>query len=485
MNIAGLFFLIITQFLCGLALLSLFKIEGKTIVRIAVANIFGVLIFSFIPFILELFHIPIVGTNLAIFIAAFTLLSLVQIIKAKEFSKFVFSFKVPPIYEFPFLIVFGLLIFLSVWRCYFYAPNARDMLSGPEVIAEFAVREHKMINSIFTVDLSTTNNQYKPPYIISLQILYKIFVQPFGQVWLSVIFISYTILIFTFLREKLHPIIYYTVLLYYFAMPELFGYTYLMLFDYSNMVLLFLGYYYLNSFLVNKRKNELFFSVVLFAFANYIRVETIIMMGFFVPRIMYVLYKDKVSLAKIAWQSGIIMVGAAAIYVLVMNVFLKNYIPGAYNVGHDVNPHIWELSGLFKRLSDIVTVLIFGPDGFNYFGVFIKIFLFIVVMDTIIFRKFNREQLNYLYGVVAIYLGLGVMGHLLPLADLTHTTKRGMFKLFPLMIMYISNSNCLVWLSDQIKDWEFPPIPSAYTPRQPVAAAQVKPKPSPTPKNKR
>jgi hypothetical protein len=167
-----------------------------------------------------------------------------------------------------------------------------------------------------------------------------------------------------------------------------------------------------------------------------------------------------------------------------MNLFLKKYIPGNYSVGTDINPHLTDISNLFKRLSDIVTVLTFSQYGFNYFGYFIKIFLFIAAVDLVAFRKFNREQVNYLYGLLAIYLGLGLIGHILPLADLEHTTKRGMFKLFPLMLMYICNSNSLIWLTEKIRNWEFPPAPAAYTPRQPVAA-QAKPKLVPAKKGKK
>ena len=52
-------------------------------------------------------------------------------------------------------------------------PTSRDALSGPEAIAEFAVREHSMINSFFNIDLSTTNNQFKSPFLISLQMICK------------------------------------------------------------------------------------------------------------------------------------------------------------------------------------------------------------------------------------------------------------------------------------------------------------------------
>ncbi|NDC43301.1 MAG: hypothetical protein EBZ77_17425, partial [Chitinophagia bacterium] len=321
----------------------------------------------------------------------------------------------------------------------------------------------------------------------SLQILYKLFVQPFGQLWLSVIFLNYTVIIITLLRERLHPIILYNILIFYFAMPELFGYTYLMLFDYSNMVFLFAGYFFLDKFLNNHKNSDLYFAVVLFSFANYIRVETIIIMAFFMPRVMYLMYKDKVKPIAIIWKTGLLMAGAAVIYFLVMNVYVKQYIPGTYNVSSDVNKNLGDLSVLFKRLFDMVNVLVLGKFGFYYFGYFMNIFMLVAAIDLAFIRKYSRETWNYLYGVFAVFFGLAFIGYLLPLADLEHTTKRGMFKLFPLMLLYFCNSPSLRKLTDIINNWEFPKADAPRPARpvaKPVTEPAVKAKAAPVPRKK-
>src|SRR6201999_4239430 len=97
------------------------------------------------------------------------------------------------LYELPYLLIIGFLVFVSVWRSYYEPPTSRDTLSGPEAIAEFAVREHTMINSFFSIDLWSTNNPFKSPYLVSLQMVYKLAGFPFGQVWLSTVFISFTL----------------------------------------------------------------------------------------------------------------------------------------------------------------------------------------------------------------------------------------------------------------------------------------------------
>ena len=74
--------------------------------------------------------------------------------------------------------------------------------------------------------------------------------------------------------------------------------------------------------------------------------------------------------------------------------------------------------------------------------------------ETIFFRKFNRESRILLYGILVVYLGLPLLGYLIPLVDLTNTTKRGLFKMLPLMLLFMSNSNSLQFLSGKISVWE-------------------------------
>jgi hypothetical protein len=40
------------------------------------------------------------------------------------------------------------------------------------------------------------------------------------------------------------------------------------------------------------------------------------------------------------------------------------------------------------------------------------------------------------------------------LYDLDNSTKRGLFKIFPLMLLFMANSNVLISLSKRIYKWE-------------------------------
>jgi len=72
----------------------------------------------------------------------------------------------------------------------------------------------------------------------------------------------------------------------------------------------------------------------------------------------------------------------------------------------------------------------------------------------VIKRKLNNTTRNWLYAVLVIYIGFPLMGYLLPLLDLDNSTKRGLFKIFPLMLLYMANNSLLVSWSQRITKWE-------------------------------
>ena len=200
--------------LSGYGLLQLFGLRLKTAYTITLSLLLGVALASFLPFLLQLCFIPLTGfTVFGSLTLAAALLNIptARAIRQKGLAAyraalFPRRFQVTT-YEIPFWIIIGFLVFVSVWRCYYLPPTSRDALSGPEAIAEFAFREHTMINSFFNIDLWSTNNQFKSPYLISLQLIFKLAGFPFGQLWLSIVFVSFTVFLYNALKETLHPIL--------------------------------------------------------------------------------------------------------------------------------------------------------------------------------------------------------------------------------------------------------------------------------------
>jgi hypothetical protein len=448
--------LTIIQFIAGFGILNLFKIDLKPGMFISLAILLGVAVFSVMPFLLQLAYIPLTSTNVFIsIIVACILLNLKLksgIVRLKELKA---NIRIKPkLYELPFIIMIAFIIFVSAWRCFYFPPTPRDLTSGAEVIAEYAIREKTMINSVFSVNLESTNNVFKPPFITCLQIIYKYAGFAFGQVWLSTIVACFIIFLYQALSLSVHRIFAGLLVLFFMAIPEMFAYTFMVLFDYSNAVFFCLAVWFLYQFFQNQKRNYLAFAGLLMAIATYIRSETLILACLMVPAIVWHHYKNKTGIVKGLISSAFFVVPSVLAYIISITIFINRYLPVQYNIGELVNSHLGDLSPFFNRFSEINSQLIFSDMGVNYYGYFIYFFILLLILELVIKRKLAPVTRNWLYAVLVIYLGFPLLGYLLPLLDLNNSTKRGLFKLFPLMLLYMANNSLLVSWSQKITKWE-------------------------------
>ena len=271
--------LALLHFIAGFGILMLLKIYLKPALLISLSVLIGIGVVSFIPFLLQLLYVPLTGITVSVAIGVACIL-----LNLKSWRGFIqllngiknYRFQIK-LYEIPFLLLISLIVFVSVWRCYYLPPTPRDLTSGPEVIAEYTVKEKTMINSVFSVDLTTTNNQFKPPFITCLQIIYKYAGFPFGQVWLSLIFISFLIFLYGVLRRTVHKIVAGLLMILFIAIPEMYAYTFMVLFDYSNSVFFCFSLYFLFDFFKSQKNNYMIVSGILMGIATYIRSETLVL----------------------------------------------------------------------------------------------------------------------------------------------------------------------------------------------------------------
>jgi len=475
--------LLILYLLSGLGILQLFGLRLKPAYTITLSLLLGVALASFLPFLLQLFYIPLTGfTVFGVLVLAALLLSIptwrhirrdgLGSLRATLIPS---RFKVEP-YEIPFFMIIGFLVFVSVWRCYYHPPISRDALSGPEAIAEFAVREHTLVNSFFNVDLWSTNNQFKSPFLTCLQLIYKLAGFPFGQVWLSTIFVSFTVFLYHALREKVHPILAGILLLLFLMTPEMYAYTFMILYDYSNMVYLFLALYFLFAWCSAGDKKNFYFASLLLGIATYIRSETLVLALPFVGPILLTQWRAKLPLKKLAIADVLFYLPAFAAYGI-QSFYNTHYLPVHYDVEGLVNSHLSDFSPLFRRYSDIVTRLMGSDFAIQLWGYFFYITGVLLVAEAVFIRRFTRDARNWLYAILVLYLGLGVLGWVLPLVNLNETTKRALFKMLPLCIFYLANNQLLVRLSQAISRWELAPpslrIAGAAGKRAPAATKSV------------
>jgi hypothetical protein len=448
--------LTIIQFIAGFGLINLFNIQLKPGLLISLAILLGVAVFSIMPFILQLAYIPLTSTNVFISILAACVLLNIKfksgIARLKELKANI-RIRIK-LYEIPFVVMIAFIVFVSAWRCFYFPPTPRDLTSGAEVIAEYAIREKTMINSVFSVNLETTNNVFKPPYITCLQIIYKYAGFEFGQVWLSTIVACFLIFLYQAITVSIHRIFAGLLVLFFMAIPEMFAYTFMVLFDYSNAVFFFLGIWFLYQFFQNQQRNYLAFAGLLMAIATYIRSETLILACLMVPAIVWYHWKNKTGIVKGLISSAFFVVPSVLAYIISISIYINRYLPTKYNIQGLVNKNLGDLSPFFTRFSEINSKLIFSDMGVGYYGYFIYFFILLLVLEVLIKRKLNNTTRNWLYAVLVIYIGFPLMGYLLPLLDLNNSTKRGLFKIFPLMLLYMANNSLLVSWSQRITKWE-------------------------------
>lgn len=456
MTFLAILVLLAAHYVSGNGLLHLFKVRLKPSMQITLSIICGICILSLVPVILEMAFIPITLPAVATAIGVVCLLlNIPRLINFRSEWKG-FHFQIPTIkaYEIPFFLLFAFIFFSTLWRSYYLPSNARDMLSGPEVLAHYAVREHTLINSVLSVNLESTNNHVKPPFILGLQVIYKLFGIYFGGVWVGLLSVCFYIFLYNVLREKVHGVIAGALLLLFLALPEVYAYSYMMLFDYSNMALFFAGVYFMLRYFKSRRQSEMYFSALLFGFSTLIRLETLVLVAMMVPLLWIYAYQKKTPVKTTMLQTIALGGFSVFFYVLWMNIYLKFYMPGLLTVESQMNPNLADLSPLFKRFREMNSELLFGRLEEPLWGHFIKVFLAVMILDLIINRRMSRESLNWLYAFAVVYFGLPLLGYMLPLMDLANTTKRGLFKLMPLALLLMANTTLLIKLSTRMSAWE-------------------------------
>lgn len=448
------FILLLLVFLVsGYGCLRLMGFRPDNLLWLCICMLTGFGIVSFIPFLMELLFIPLTG--LSVTLALVICAGGFAIPAFYKFQKISFpKLKMPALYIWPFLLVFLFIAFLSIWRAYYNPVSPRDMIVGPAVIAKTALSEHTMVNSVFSLNHDGNNNQFKPPSITALQIIYQLAGFAFGQVWLAVLCVFFTLFLYRAMIVKVHPLIAAALLLLFIAIPEMFAYTYMIIYDYPNMIYFMLSCYFLYAYQEDRQQKQIMLSALMMGFATYFRAETLFLAMMLTPAILLHLYQAKLSLKNwLAPVSCFILVPALA-YILPNTIYNNYYLPVHYDIGGLVNKNLSDLEPLVQRFRDMNSKLLFSKLAIALYAYFIYIFLSILIIELVWKRRLSRESRYWLFTILVVYLCLPLLGFLLPLMDLFNTTKRGLFKIFPLMLLYMVNSAPLQHLSAKIRRWE-------------------------------
>lgn len=469
MNSLHFLLLIVAHFICGFSILSLLKIRLDNIVhKVTLSIMIGLGLASFIPMIMEMMKITIDKQSVAIALILLCLVLLALCFKTiKEDFKQLKEVKLEmKLYDVIILFTMFYLLYVGLYKNYLFPSYPRDYTSGPEVIAKYTIKEGHIVNSVFLQDMSTTNNHQKPPSLLGIQIIYKLFVQEFGQVWLGLLTVCFYLFYYFALRKYTHAIFAGLCLILTIAIPEMYAYIIMVLFDFSNAIFVFLGFYYLYLYLEEfHTKNYLILSSILFGIATFFRSETLILVFLLAgSMILWNYVKNRTFSPKKIIADGLILTLATVVsYVLSIEIFIKKILPTNFDTASNVTKDLFNFSPLFTRLSEMWSVLMYNrepQEGYSSIGLFNETFTLILVFAilelglVLYFKKSNRKFQFWFSSYALTFFFIGVVGYILPLADLVNTTKRALFKLIPLGFFFIANSSLLAFLSKKIWDWE-------------------------------
>ena len=447
LTLLNLVILTILELLMGWGLLSLFRVDLKPIQSICMSVILGIFMLSVIPFVLAM--LSLLMTSPSLYVLCGVVVILLWIRDKMMLSKFFNEFKkiklTLRIYELPFLIFFLIVAFISIWRCFYLPPTARDLIVGAELISELAVREGSLNSSLFVDEIRiSSNNIFKPGFLVGLQIAYKLIGFEFGKLWLSKLFICFSVLLYSCLCKKVHSIVAACLMMFFIMIPDMYAYTFIVLYDYSAAVYFSLGVYFFYMYRLQKKTGYLALSSFLFGASCFVRSDSLFFIAIATVSFLILdFYRDR----KLNMSSIKLMIWPI-VFVAFWLIFVEFYFPESYDAIKQLGDEVFSLSRIVSVFLEINTELIFGKSSTEYYAWFHYLFFLIFFVELFVFRlkAFN----HFIMWVLIIYLGYILLAHLLPLVVIDQTVKRGLFKMFPIMLFYMSGTRLLSIVSDKL-----------------------------------
>jgi len=184
----------------------------------------------------------------------------------------------------------------------------------------------------------------------------------------------------------------------------------------------------------------------------------------FTPALGLMLFRNGYSFWKIVRVMILFILPSLLSYYLCVHLYINYYLPVQYNIAALVNPHPFELRPLFRLYGGIVSQLLASEYSIRLWGYFMFVWAALFLAELLVVRRLNRAGRNWLYAIGVIFIGLGLLSFLLPLFEIIYTGKRGLFKILPLMLLYMANNQLLIRLSARISHWELQPSSSPDNP---------------------
>jgi|GEM_PF-426242 len=459
--IVPIFFCIIVfllQFLLAWGIMKRF-LRHKRIGEIFAVCVIGGMGFNSVSlFLLEMVKVPLTNLTNLLFLVVLVLLVNYPFKDSIEEFKSTLSrvkIRIKPYNLIPFLCI-AIVVFASVWRNNYTPVTPFDAKVGIDLVAKYAAMEGTISNSVFHEHMTSvwywSNQPYYAPFTTLMQIVFRLTGLEFGKVWLSVIFITFLFFLYQKLRDSVHPFLAIFLVMIYIANAELFAYTFLMQTDFCNSVFFIVGLVYLKEYYFGQEKSrnlDLWLSGIFMIFAVWSRSETI----FFLPlAALFILHKERKGNIKTALiKSSIYMAAVLVPFVLWNFIYINLYLPLSPDVGKNLVTDFPDYFGtLLTNVDAMNNSVIFNGIYWNYsVRIFLIYFGLNFVLSLVVFRKIKGAF--YIIWMLAMYVVFALLIQHFIAVGVSATFRRGFFKFFPMMVLFMAQSSLLGWVSEKLE----------------------------------
>lgn len=336
-----------------------------------------------------------------------------------------------------------------LWATWYWPVTPFDAMAGIDLVARQTIGEGTIVNRVFTDESlkgHLSNQPFYAPFAMLMQVIYRLIGYGFGQVWLGVASLSFSWFMWSALRQTVHPFIANLLWLMMIVTPEFLGYTYLLQTDYINAAFLASGVVLMVMSLERSSVSALGVSAVLFAAACWSRTETIGLVLIGIIAVLPMMARQLGS-RKAVRYAIIALASSFATFILWNGVFVQLFLPVSPDASQELV--LFDGARLVEVVSDTFTNVIFdvGLWGLTFI-------LFAVTLVGSILWKRGVGSIATLLWIGAIFIGLEIVGIVFTAAVVEQTLRRGIFKLIPLVFMFVAAAPLLQEMSSRLLKWE-------------------------------
>lgn len=361
-------------------------------------------------------------------------------------NKPTFTFR---LYDIAAYVIAAYLVFVAMWAAWYWPVTPFDAMAGIDLMARQSVADGTLNNSILTDPALAgrlSNQPFYAPFAMLQQVIYRLMGWPFGQVWMAVTAFCYYWVMWAMLRRAVHPFIADVLALLLIMVPEVHGYTYLLQTDFLNAVYLTVGIIILGIDIERNEARHGMLAALFFAAACWSRTETILLVGLGLISV-FVPMQRALGLQGALRYAGAIAVAAFASFALWHVIYFYGVFPVHPDAASEIAGFDVEWFGLVV-LNLAVDVL----ADIGLWGWTLPLFV-LVIIASLVQRRSIGDRWTLLW-IVAILVGLEIVGTLFASAVVQQTLRRGVFKLIPLMYLFMARSPILEIAGERLRRWE-------------------------------